>query len=145
MKTQELALCGVCGAWTRSEALFCRKCGTAREAQGTDRDFLSLPLAASAGAAVGASAALALLPGLPLWAGLISGLGAAALVWGTALVLTLGLPPSPAGARAGRLRLIDALEAAGRMRVVLRPRPSFRGEEAGEDRAAEARAPLKAA
>ncbi|MCU0722501.1 MAG: hypothetical protein MUC63_02600, partial [Planctomycetes bacterium] len=78
MKAQELALCGVCGAWMRSEALFCRNCGTAREARETGRDFLSLPLAAAAGAAVGASAAIAVLPGLPLWAGLISGLGAAA-------------------------------------------------------------------
>jgi hypothetical protein len=130
----------------RADALFCRVCGSASEPARSGRRGASSPLAAMAGAGVGSAAALAVFPGLPIWAGLASGLVAAVLVWAAGLVLMLGLPcPQAASRRAGRFLQLDALEAVGRMRVVLAPRPSFRGPSSEAEGAVRTPASFRAA
>jgi len=146
MRTEEYDVCGVCGTRMRRDSLFCRKCGTDGRHEERSGGWAVPPVSALAGAFIGALAAFAVLPGIPAWALLAAVLGAAALVWVSILILTLGMPESAAGARSGRFLQVEALEAAGRMRVSPAARPSFVAVAPAEELVPErSLTPLKAA
>jgi hypothetical protein len=146
MRTEEYVVCEVCGARTRRDSLFCRKCGTDGNPGDRSGGWTIPPVSALAGASVGASLAFAVLPGIPAWAFLAAIAGSAVLVWASTLILTLGLSESPAGARPVRFLQVDALEAVARMRVSFAVRPSLGAVvPAGEPVPAGSLTPLEAA